>query len=216
MLSLYREVLANSWDVEKHRPPEHILKVYPELHEHLLAYSAEDPQFAERMEKTRLFSRKRVLDCHFDASVRTDGPVHAGGGFVIRHTGGEVLHKSRFVIPPYLGLNRENGFEEREGLEPVSSHIAEYLAMNACLRALLSSVSDPSLVRVNLYTDSMNLKNQMDGFSRVRNPIIQELIQESRHLLSLFERVRLVRIPREENMLADRLAEEALHESINR
>lgn len=213
LLALYREVLTNSWDITHHRPPEHILKIYPELHEQIDAYEKEDATFRQRVNQTRMFAKRRVFNCHFDASVRSEEPVSAGGGLVIRGVGEEILNKVKFPIMPYVGVGGVSSNTLAEGLEPISSHIAEYHAMNASLRSLLSSISDPSLVRLNLYTDSMNLKNQMEGFSRVRNPIIQELIQEARHLMSLFEQVRLVRIPRNENFLADRLAQEAMQES---
>ena len=216
LLSLYRETATRSWEDRNMNPPSHILNIYPELHDALEQMALGDPEFADRFERVRHIAKRQVLHCEFDASVKNDDIIYAGAGYLIKDLTGQALYKSKFPLPAYLNEIGETSNHPEPGLEPISSHIAEYHAMNACLRAVLSSVSDPSRVRIRLQTDSMNLKNQMDGFSRVRNPIIQNLMKDARHLISLFESVRLIRVDRSENSEADALAEQALSQSMER
>ena len=51
--------------------------------------------------------------------------------------------------------------------------------------------------------DSQLLMRQMTGAYRVKNAALRELWVEARRLVSAFERVRFVEIPRAENAAAD-------------
>ena len=127
--------------------------------------------------------------------LRTDGasrgnPGHASAGIVIETPDGEVMARGKL----YLGVMTNNQ--------------AEYRALILGLKAVAHYHS--ALVRV--YMDSDLIVNQMRGTYKVRHPDLEPLWREARELVKALPAVTFDHVPRAQNALADRLANEALDE----
>ncbi len=127
--------------------------------------------------------------------LRTDGasrgnPGHASAGIVIETPDGEVAARGKL----YLGVMTNNQ--------------AEYRALILGLKAVAHY--HPALVRV--YMDSDLIVNQMRGTYKVRHPDLEPLWREARELVKALPTVTFDHVPRAQNALADRLANEALDE----
>ena len=96
--------------------------------------------------------------------------------------------------------------EYREYLGHTTNNVAEYRALVAGLRC--AGKYAPCRVRVHL--DSELLYFQMTGAYRVKSPHLLGLHRAARALAGHFERADFVSIPREQNKVADRLANEAI------
>lgn len=86
-----------------------------------------------------------------------------------------------------------------------TNNVAEYRAVIAGLE--MARAHDPELLW--LRADSQLLIRQLEGRYRVRNPVLAELHREARLLLSEIPH-RLQHVPRDENAVADGLANLAL------
>ena len=96
--------------------------------------------------------------------------------------------------------------ELREYLGEVTNNVAEYRA----LLIGLERACDIGATEVEVRSDSELLVRQMRGEYRVRNPGLRELFERARELERAFERVEYVHVRREKNLVADRLANEAI------
>ena len=86
-----------------------------------------------------------------------------------------------------------------------TNNVAEYTALIYALEeALLLKASS---LKIN--TDSQLLARQLNKIYKVKNEGIINLYNRAVHLLSGFEKVLIIHIPREKNTLADKLATEA-------
>ncbi len=119
------------------------------------------------------------------ASKGNPGP--SGIGVVICRGGETVRNISR-----YIGHATNN--------------VAEYTALICGLMECLSLKADSVAMR----TDSQLLARQINGSYKVRHPGILELYAQSRQLIAGFKNFSIEHIPREENLGADKLANEAV------
>ena len=87
-----------------------------------------------------------------------------------------------------------------------TNNVAEYKAVVAGLEAASSHQPDRLLLRA----DSQLLIRQLEGRYRVKNPALQELFLQARKLLRAIPEYVLEHVPREENVVADALANAAL------
>ena len=87
-----------------------------------------------------------------------------------------------------------------------TNNVAEYRAAIAGLEAALALGAR----RVELRLDSELVARQLDARYRVRNPALKKLFARLQELRWRFQSLEARAIPREENRLADRLANEAL------
>jgi ribonuclease H / adenosylcobalamin/alpha-ribazole phosphatase len=127
--------------------------------------------------------------------LRTDGasrgnPGPAAAGVVIETPRGDVAARGKL----YLGVMTNNQ--------------AEYRALILGLKTVAHY--HPAGVRV--YMDSELIVNQMRGTYKVRHPDLEPLWREARQLVSALPAVTFDHVPRAQNALADRLANEALDE----
>ncbi len=127
--------------------------------------------------------------------LRTDGasrgnPGHAAAGVVVEADDGTVLATGKH----YLGVMTNNQ--------------AEYRALILGLKAVARY--EPVAVRV--YMDSELIVLQMKGQYRVKNEQLLPLYTEARALAARLGQVTFMHVPRGNNALADRLANEALNE----
>ena len=123
-----------------------------------------------------------------DGGSRGNPGIAAGGSAVIDLATGEVLAE----IGVYVGIATNN--------------IAEYRGMIEGVRTALELHPDAELV---IRMDSRLVVEQMSGRWKVKHPGMQELHREARELLSGTKAV-FEWVPREQNKLADRLANEAM------
>lgn len=93
-----------------------------------------------------------------------------------------------------------------EAIGTATNNVAEYEAVIAGLSASLPFVPDEVILRA----DSQLLIRQLEGRYRVKNPKLQELFTKARKLLRALPSYRLEHVPREENVVADALANAAL------
>lgn len=96
-----------------------------------------------------------------------------------------------------------------EAIGRATNNEAEYRAAIAGLEAVFALGAR----RVELRMDSELVVRQLDSRYRVRNPGLKRLFARMKDLRWRFASFRAVAIPREENALADRLANQALDQS---
>ena len=133
-------------------------------------------------------SAPEIVRVHCDGACRGNpGPSSAGAALFDGINGGELARVSR-----YLGVGTNNQ--------------AEY-------QALILGLEEAARLgarRVDIFADSQLLVRQLLGEYRVKNPQIQQLFGQAVRLLNRFESWRAQHVPREQNALADQLANEAL------
>ena len=91
-----------------------------------------------------------------------------------------------------------------------TNNVAEYRAAIAALEAALAL----GVSQVELRMDSELVVRQLGGRYRVRNPVLSKLFARLQELRWRFGALEAVSIPREENRLADKLANEALNRGV--
>ena len=129
--------------------------------------------------------------------VYTDGasrgnPGESGiGVLVIRPDG------SRKEIREYIGRGTNNE--------------AEYRALIAALGYLVAEDSP----QVRIHTDSQLVANQMNGLWKVKDPKLRILHLKAKKLASLLPALEIEYVPREDNVEADGLANEAIDRYFN-
>jgi ribonuclease HI len=123
--------------------------------------------------------------------LQTDGaargnPGEAGIGFVLYDAEGEVLEMS-------------GGF-----IGEATNNVAEYKALLAGLQAAAPYAAD----EIRMESDSSLLVNQTKGEWKIKNRGLLPLARQVHEFLAGYRKWEIVHIPREENSLADRLANE--------
>jgi ribonuclease HI len=118
-------------------------------------------------------------------------PGEAGCGAVILDQNGIVLRE----VCRYLGRTTNN--------------VAEYQGLLLGLR----EVSRLGGKRVHIRSDSQLLVRQLNGLYRVKDEKLKTLYAEASSLLRDFDSYRIIHVARENNELADRLANRAIDEA---
>ncbi|HEX9036768.1 MAG TPA: ribonuclease HI family protein [Ktedonobacterales bacterium] len=126
--------------------------------------------------------------------LRTDGasrgnPGHSAAGIVLESPDGTVLATGKL----YLGVMTNNQ--------------AEYRALILGLK----SVAHFHPAQVRVFMDSDLIVNQMRGTYKVRHPDLEPLWREACALVKALPSVTFDHVPRAQNALADKLANEALN-----
>lgn len=213
MLALAKEYYTIPHDVDRLPVRESLSRNYPEFLELSNQFCEEDDDFKERFELIRRLHGRKHLECNIDGGVRYAQPhlpAAAASSYVI-YSKGEIIQKDVFTIPPYISEEGTYHLEPQPNSTIVSSHITEYEALNTCLRVLINTRMDVFRIRITLRTDSEVLYNQLKGVSRNRTEHLSRLMQESRYLMSQFESVDLIKIPREKNEYANQLVQDSLN-----
>ncbi len=121
-------------------------------------------------------------------------PGPAGAGIVIRAADDDTV---LFTGGEFLGRQTNNA--------------AEYAALLAGLK-----VADKlGAGEVKVLSDSELLVRQMTGRYRVKNPNLKKLHEQAQGLLGRFSRCSFGHVPREKNIDADRLANQAMNLKAN-
>jgi len=130
-------------------------------------------------------------------SLFTDGacrgnPGNGGAGAVLVGKNGEVVSTAK----KFLGHCTNN--------------IAEYRALILGLEAALGQ----GATAISIYLDSELLVRQIQGVYRVKNPTLKPLMIDVRALLDRFDTWQVAHVPRCDNAVADKLANEAIDEAM--
>lgn len=126
---------------------------------------------------------------HVDGASRGN-PGEASYGFAIFDSDGKVIHQEG----GYIGKTTNN--------------VAEYTAL---LRALEYALNH-KITSLEIRADSQLLVRQILGEYKVKSGNLEELHRTCRNLLQQFEWYEIKHIPREQNKIADRLANQALNQ----
>ena len=138
-----------------------------------------------------LFDVEHII--HVDGASRGN-PGHASYGFVVLDDSGKILHEGS----GYIGINTNN--------------VAEYTALREALRFVL----DHGIHSVEIRSDSELLVRQIKQEYKVRAPHLAELHEEIRALLNRLAWYEIKHVPRSQNKMADRLANEALDQQLKK
>jgi ribonuclease HI len=132
------------------------------------------------------------LEIYIDgASKGNPGP--AGIGVVICR-GAETIKN----ISAYIGNNTNN--------------FAEYAALIFALQEALKMQAQ----RLRVNTDSQLLARQLNKEYKIKHPNLVGLFRQAENLLSGFQQVEIVNIPREDNKGADKLANKAIRDFLRK
>jgi ribonuclease HI len=93
-----------------------------------------------------------------------------------------------------------------EGIGKTTNNVAEYRALLRGLREALLDGAD----EIEIRTDSELMARQLTGRYRVAAPQIQPLHAEALALVARFDKAAIRHVPREQNALADRLANQGV------
>jgi ribonuclease HI len=97
-------------------------------------------------------------------------------------------------------------FTRGEKIPDTTNNVAEYEGL---LQGLILSVKE-GVKKLIVRSDSQLLVRQLEGKYKVKATHLIPLHEKARTLSKNFEMIRFEHVPREENKLADRLANEAL------
>ena len=130
-------------------------------------------------------------------SLFTDGacrgnPGYGGAGAVLMAEDGQVVATAK----RFLGHCTNN--------------IAEYRALILGLEEAIKI----GCTSLSIFMDSELLVRQLQGVYRVKNPALVPLMGDVRVLLARFDSWKVGHVPRSENALADRMANEAIDEAL--
>jgi ribonuclease HI len=104
-----------------------------------------------------------------------------------------------------------NGIPWRGLYRYLGSRTNNYAEYSALLQALQYTLQH-GYRKIRVYSDSELLVRQILGQYRVKNPVLQELYREAKALIQRLDAFKIQHIPREQNQLADGLANRAQDE----
>lgn len=130
-----------------------------------------------------------LFELYVDGGARGN-PGPAGGGFAL-YQKGKLLTKGK----EFFGEQTNNQ--------------AEYLALRLALREAYDRFPG---AEIQCFMDSELVVRQMQGEYKVKKPHLKPLFEEVRRIADQFKSFTISHIPREENYLADYLANQAMDE----
>ncbi len=133
-------------------------------------------------------NKKKIgrLIIHIDGAARGN-PGPAGVGVIVFGN-----KKEKITFSAYIGETTNN--------------VAEYTALLNALE--IPEVKESKVIKI--YSDSELLVNQINGFYRVKNRMLQTLYAQAKQVLADFKKVEIEYVPREKNAGADKLANAAI------
>ncbi len=152
------------------------------------AAAACDPAEVRDAGATPGFSRVRVYS---DGAARGN-PGLAGAGAILVEPSGQVVDR----LGKFLGTQTNN--------------YAEYSG----LLLGLQRAQELGVREVEVFADSELMIRQLGGRYQVKSPSLRPLYEASLRLLNVFERVKLVHVPREMNRAADEMSNRAIDERL--
>ncbi len=133
-----------------------------------------------------------------DLVVNTDGasrgnPGWASYGYIIKDkNSGAILH------------------EEGKAIGRATNNIAEYMAVFSALEYINKRWSKRSPHKIEIVTDSLLIASQLAGKFKIKNPELKKIYDKIKFMEFDLGAVFYRNVPREQNFIADRLANMAL------
>lgn len=124
------------------------------------------------------------------ASRGNPGPASAG--FIIKSLDGVIWVQDGL----YLGTATNN--------------VAEYSAVKLALNKLIDNFSNFLPVEVEVRVDSQLIARQLSGLYKIKNPTLKTIFTDIKLLEELVGKINYAHIPRNQNFIADKLANQAL------
>ncbi len=133
--------------------------------------------------------------------IFTDGasrgnPGPASYGFVIMNEKKEVIE------------------EVGKGIGITTNNVAEYMAVVESLTRVKQLYADKLPVEINYFADSKLVVEQLSGRFKIKSPHLKVLIEQIRQLQQEVGKVTFTHVFREQNKLADRMANLALDNNL--
>ena len=134
--------------------------------------------------------------------INTDGasrgnPGNAAYAFVLKVKDGELLHQES----NYIGSSTNN--------------VAEYMAVVKALQYVIDHYSHKAPHTILLRADSQLVVQQLSGKFKIKNADLKVYYDQVKDLEQKLGDITYLYIPREENFIADRLANQALDRTIS-
>jgi len=152
-------------------------------------------KFVEDALKTALTNYKaahtKIVELFVDGGSRGN-PGSSGGGFAAYFAGKKAAHGSE-----YFGEKTNNQ--------------AEYLALRMALRELFEKYAD---YNIHCFMDSQLVVEQMSGNYKVKSADLRPLFDEVQRITGQFRSFQIKHVERNQNKVADRLANEAMDNPI--
>lgn len=131
--------------------------------------------------------------------INTDGasrgnPGPASYGFVIKKDGAEILHQEGVAI----GVATNN--------------IAEYSAVLRAFEYVRDHYAHKGPHTIHLLADSLLVIQQLSGRFKIKNPGLLEIFHQIKAMEMELGEIYYKHVPREQNFIADRMANKALDE----
>lgn len=132
-----------------------------------------------------------------DLIIHTDGasrgnPGPASYGYIIQSKDGVILHQEGKI----LGIQTNN--------------VAEYTGVLSALTYIKEHFSKKAPHQIKLIADSRLVVEQLSGRYKIKNPNLKLLLEQIKILEMDLGRIVYEHTPRENNFIADRLANQAL------
>jgi ribonuclease HI len=132
------------------------------------------------------------------AKIYTDGgsrgnPGHSAAAYVIMDAADNIIEQTG----QYIGVATNNQ--------------AEYAAFDRALKR----ARELGIDKIELYSDSQLVVNQLNGIYKVKNPELAPYYRDVKALADSFKKIIFTHVPREQNKIADALVNEALDQNNN-
>ncbi|MEW6026743.1 MAG: ribonuclease HI family protein [Planctomycetota bacterium] len=134
---------------------------------------------------------KVKIDAYIDGASRGNPGPSAVGVFIRDAAGKDIIRKGE-----YIGETTNN--------------VAEYTALIRALK-YLNKILKTKPAEINVYSDSELLVNQLNGDYRIKSKNLIPLAIEVRKIMKAHSGIKLNLIPREDNKIADKLANKAMN-----
>lgn len=134
-----------------------------------------------------------ILFDAMDFVINTDGaskgnPGPASYGYIIKNRGGAIVH------------------QEGKLIGETTNNVAEYTAVIKALEYIVERFFRKAPHRIEVVSDSRLVVEQLSGRFKIKSPNLIPLFEEIKSLEIEAGRVFYRAVPREENFIADRLA----------
>lgn len=104
--------------------------------------------------------------------------------------------------------NKKLVYEEGKYIGTATNNIAEYSAVVSAFEWISKNIKGD--IEIRLYADSKLVAEQLSGKWKIKNPGLKPLFYQIKALETNFKSATYTHVPREQNTIADRLANQAL------
>lgn len=166
----------------------------------------------EKLEKQYSYDKLLV---YVDGAARNNNDVNlpnASGIAFIIYGDSQLIHKEAKYLGSTVNLPRLRNEDLSEELVtvPATGNTVEYIALIEALEYLLAN--ELNAKEIEVFSDSRMVVTQVNMEARTRATHLIRLRDCTQQLLEDFENMSLIRVPREQNTLADALVNEMLDE----